>query len=342
MHQEVIKKQMVEGVDFGWELMDREKNPDEIIVSPSGLMLFMKSPKHYAWRYIKKKGYKQTQAQADGKAIHMAILEPERFERSYVHLDKKDYPNALAGMAEFRAHIEKLNEEKSLKIKKSGTLAELAELIKAVDPDVEFWDDIVKKVTEGKTLLDDADKEQIAGIKESLAENEDLSFLINHSKGRTEQKLWVRHKRTGVILHGVLDWFAENFGNRPVYADVKTTRCAEMDEFSRDIWNNKTFIQMAMYEYMLQEVFGVDPLAMFIAIEKTGPYCIEGYPADIGMMSVGRTMMEQKLDDLVKCYKENNWPGYNKGRLVQIGLPRWADAKLDQIAERELNEAQHG
>jgi hypothetical protein len=59
-------------------------------VSRSALMLFKKSPLHYADKYIHGNNKKDTKAISVGKAVHKYILEPNKFNDEYYVADKVD------------------------------------------------------------------------------------------------------------------------------------------------------------------------------------------------------------------------------------------------------------
>lgn len=59
-------------------------------VSRSGLMLFKRSPLHYADRYIKGNQKKDTKSIYLGRAVHKYILEPDKFSDEYFVSEKVD------------------------------------------------------------------------------------------------------------------------------------------------------------------------------------------------------------------------------------------------------------
>jgi PDDEXK-like domain of unknown function (DUF3799) len=59
-------------------------------ISRSGLMLFKRSPLHYADRYIKGNQKKDTKSIYLGKAVHKYVLEPDKFTDEYFLAEKVD------------------------------------------------------------------------------------------------------------------------------------------------------------------------------------------------------------------------------------------------------------
>lgn len=95
-----------------------------------------------------------------GKAYHARICEGREvfYERYAPYLVVDDYPHALDTMDDMRRKIDELNDglPKEEWIKKSGTKAEVAARILAVDPNAVIWDDVMSahaEANKGKKLL---------------------------------------------------------------------------------------------------------------------------------------------------------------------------------------------
>ncbi len=71
------------------KIMNKEKS-----LSFSALKAFLQSPQHY-YRYVMEK--ETTKAMEEGKMFHMAILEPERFEKEYWVLDDEEKIEEIGG-----------------------------------------------------------------------------------------------------------------------------------------------------------------------------------------------------------------------------------------------------
>lgn len=80
-----------------------------------------------------------TEPKERGKAFHCRLLEgAEVFAAKYaVAPDRVDYPEAIDGGADLKAHC------KELGLPVSGTIAELCQRISAHDPDIELWPNIM-------------------------------------------------------------------------------------------------------------------------------------------------------------------------------------------------------
>jgi len=86
----------------------------QLALSSSSLKLLLDSPKKYA--YVSQYGSPETQPLRDGRLIHMAILEPDKFqEQIYVDVASKNtktYKEALSKYGEVYTRVEKQNAEK--------------------------------------------------------------------------------------------------------------------------------------------------------------------------------------------------------------------------------------
>ena len=86
----------------------------QLALSSSSLKLLLDSPKKYA--YVSQYGSPETQPLRDGRLIHMAILEPDKFqEQIFVDVASKNtqkYKEALSKYGEVYTRVEKANAEK--------------------------------------------------------------------------------------------------------------------------------------------------------------------------------------------------------------------------------------
>ena len=134
-------------------------------LSPSALMTFRESPKHYYSRYIL--GQKHvTPAMKLGTAIHCALLEPEIFDKQYYFKPKlEDYPDALVTQNDLKAKC------KELGLPVTGTKPTLAKRLIEAGFDGILWDDMIAQQSEGREILSAGVEESIEGIKNSIAEH---------------------------------------------------------------------------------------------------------------------------------------------------------------------------
>jgi hypothetical protein len=86
----------------------------QLALSSSSLKLLLDSPKKYA--YVSQYGSGESQALRDGSLVHLAILEPEKFEKlifvDVASKNTKTYKEAVAKHGQVYTRVEKENAEK--------------------------------------------------------------------------------------------------------------------------------------------------------------------------------------------------------------------------------------
>jgi hypothetical protein len=105
--------------------------------------------------------------------------------------------------------------------------------------------------------------------------------------------------------------------------DLKTTVDARSESFSRSCWTYRYHVQAPYYSDGYEAVIGEKPQAfIFIAIEKTPPYCVMCYHANEAMVEQGRREYIQDLEVYRTCVENDVWPGYTQ-EIQSIMLPKW-------------------
>ena len=108
--------------------------------------------------------------------------------------------------------------------------------------------------------------------------------------------------------------------------DLKTTQDASPKGFQKSISGFGYHIQAAWYLRGLRNL-GVDAKEfIFIAIEKTAPFCIGVYKADEDMINAGMSEVEKSLELLRICQETKLYPDYTP-TIQDISLPPWMTNK---------------
>ena len=119
------------------------------------------------------------------------------------------------------------------------------------------------------------------------------------------------------------DWISKD-GTTVV--DLKTTQDASPKGFQKSISNFGYHIQCAWYLRGLRKL-GIEATEfIFIAIEKTAPYCIGVYRADEDMINIGMSQVEKALEVLRVCQETKLYPDYTP-TIQDISLPPWMTNK---------------
>lgn len=105
--------------------------------------------------------------------------------------------------------------------------------------------------------------------------------------------------------------------------DFKTTQNATPNLFASQAARLQYHVQAAHYLNGLNTLAPVPRKWLWIAQEKTRPYCSAVYRATPEVLSVGEALIDHYLEQLAECQQTNIWPGYPTG-MQDLRLPRWA------------------
>lgn len=308
-----------------------EEIPEELKsnfrISPTKLIEFSKSPRHYWFKHIKKKLEEPSKAMELGTAIHKAVLEPDEFHKCYVVKPKKEnYPNHLDTVDDIKTVLEKLG------LKKNGNKQDLINRLLEHNPEIQIFDCLLDEIIgTGKKVITEDEFETCSEIVNSIKQAPEIYNLIQGSE--KEKLCWWLHEETGVVITMRLDAY-KVMQNGIVAIDLKTTRDAKQSSFEKQIWNNGLFLQAAMYADGIEKITGVkcEHFGWLVA-ETSIPYNVEFYAADFGMLEAGRDMYRKLLKDFVECKKTDTWPSPSNGKITTVSLPTWAWNEL----ERQIN-----
>jgi len=114
-----------------------------------------------------------------------------------------------------------------------------------------------------------------------------------------------------------------DYANEVCLVDLKTTKDARPDSFSRDCWNYRYHVQAAYYSDAYKLLTGLDMRFVLLAVEKTPPYGVAVYMVNEDMISQGRREYQADLEVYARCAAADVWPGY-EDVVQEILLPRWA------------------
>jgi hypothetical protein len=135
--------------------------------------------------------------------------------------------------------------------------------------------------------------------------------LLSH--GKAEQSFWADDLATGLRVKARPDWY---FGGTIV--DLKTCTDASPNGFARACATFSYHVQAAHYlNVTFAERF------VFIAVEKTYPYCVGVYELDATAMAAGAEQCRIGLQTISNCRAINEWPGYTT-TCDTISMPYWA------------------
>ena len=127
------------------------------------------------------------------------------------------------------------------------------------------------------------------------------------------------------------DWISDD-GETVV--DVKTTTDASPRGFQKSISTWGYHLQLGWYIRGLRKLGLPVEQFIFIAIEKTAPFCVGVYRADRDMINFAMKELDQLMPEIQTAMVSNEFPDYTP-EITSIGLPPWMTDKKEQQPEHE-------
>jgi len=300
---------------------------EKIKTSVTGVMNYCKSPAHFKWFNVDKR-YKDTKAMIEGRLLHLAVFEPEKFSQTVV-VDGHTPENVqlLKTKDEIIAFISEREKIEGLQKMKKDELVELCRSFCTANKiqDVLLYEEFKEQMAE-KTVINQELMEKLELMRNRVLEHRFCQRYID--KGECEVLL--SGEIEGVQIRGRLDHMAYNKDlDQYIIMDLKKCRNSERFAWERTVFEEKYFIQAWLYTELIKQNFGKDSLYVYMPIEGTAPYICEAYAADDGQLDAGEQLARKKLQQLKISFKNNYWPGYTDGNLSNSSLPSYG---FDRVA----------
>ena len=191
------------------------------------------------------------------------------------------------------------------------------EILNARSKDGREWK--ARQEEAGKTVLNEDDKEQLEAMKNALFDCAPAKKLLS-AAGKAEQSYFWEDKETGIGCKCRPDYM---FDDGSTIVDLKTTTDASYRGFLRSISNFRYHVQAGWYINGLEQATYQRPERfIFIAVEKTAPYGVGVYQADLYMTVNGYEQARADLKKIDKWKREESYPNYCT-EIQQISLPSW-------------------
>lgn len=256
-------------------------------LSASDIKLIWRSPAHFREQKIQPS--EPTPAMELGRAVHMAVLEPDRFAGQYKAIDDTDILAKIGG-----ARPRATNRYKEW----------YAELL-LDNPD--------------KTFLELGDYNRALDMARTVRGHRVAGKLLSEP-GVAETTLQWKHRVTKTPMKCRPDWLTES----GKIVDLKTTEDARPTAFSRTIWTYLYHLQAAVYIEGVKETTDRDSPFIFIAVEKEPPYGLMVYELDQETVDLAMSEVDRCIRLYEECSVMGVWPAY-RAEVRQIQLPHWAD-----------------
>ena len=128
------------------------------------------------------------------------------------------------------------------------------------------------------------------------------------------------------------DWISSD---AHTVVDLKTTQDASPKGFQKSIGQFGYHIQASWYMRVLQNLDVPVKEFIFIAIEKTAPFCVGVYRASEEMIEEGNKKVDEAIDKILWCKENDTYPDYTPNEIETIDLPPWMTKKKDQTSSDE-------
>lgn len=178
----------------------------------------------------------------------------------------------------------------------------------------------------GKTVLTGEQGDTVRKVSDAFFAHPTAPSVVE--EGEPEVSLFWEDEETGLLLKARPDWLRED-GD---VMDLKTTKDARANEFSRTIYNFRYHVQAAMIADACNALDLDFQNFMPIALETEAPYCLTVFRLDSEAVELGRKAYRADLKRLVEYRDKQSWAGYDY-QVVSVGVPAWAARQEGGIYE---------
>ena len=184
------------------------------------------------------------------------------------------------------------------------------------------------KENEGKKILSYEWKENLEKMKQSILDSP-AEIIYNNDNYSELSFFWddlygIRGKCRPDCL-SLNDRFVR---------DLITAQDASPKGFQKSIGGFGYHIQAAWYLRGLRKLGVKVDEFLFVAIEKTAPFCVGVYRADKEMLEEGEKKVEEALNIIQQCNRNRYWADYTP-EILNISLPPWMVNKKKQPHQME-------
>lgn len=256
--------------------------------SASGAKVLLRSAAHYATNRMMPR--EPSAAMQLGTAVHMAILEPERFA-SKVWISERKTP-AVGADGKRKRETEAEREERA---KVEDTMRML-----------------------GNVILTREQFDIACAIADRANEHAVLPGLL-HGARREVSFLW-RDPRYGIRCKARADALRDD----GIFIDIKTTQDASDEAFGRACAAFDYHVQAAHYNGASEVCLNRSVSAfVFVAIETLPPYGIRIYTTPPNVMLRGAVLVDRAMQTYAESMQSRSWPGYAP-TIMPLAFPAWA------------------
>jgi len=128
------------------------------------------------------------------------------------------------------------------------------------------------------------------------------------------------------------DWLSDDGS---IVVDIKTTTDASPRGFQKSISTWGYHLQLGWYLRGLRKLGLPAEQFIFIAIEKTPPFCVGVYRADQDMINYAMKELDQLMPEIQTAMVSKEFPDYTP-EIMSLGLPPWMTEKKQQPQHEDI------
>ena len=128
------------------------------------------------------------------------------------------------------------------------------------------------------------------------------------------------------------DWISDD---GILIVDIKTTTDASPRGFQKSISTWGYHLQLGWYLRGLRKLGVPAEQFIFIAIEKTPPFCVGVYSADQDMINFAMKELDQLMPEIQTAMVSKKFPDYTP-EIMSLGLPPWMTEKKQQLQHEDI------
>ena len=175
-------------------------------------------------------------------------------------------------------------------------------------------------VSSKRLLLTSGDFDEALEVRDSVHADSWINRMIVSTHSMVEYSGYWIDPETGVLCRCRPDLYRPDLG---IMFDLKTTRSAAEEAFTRDVGNYGYHAQEAFYGDGFRALGARVDAFVFIALEKDTPYCRAVYDIEPAFVEEGRQIMRRALKTYNQCQTYNIWPGY-PAEVMTLSPKKWA------------------
>jgi len=128
------------------------------------------------------------------------------------------------------------------------------------------------------------------------------------------------------------DWLSDDSS---IVVDIKTTTDASPRGFQKSISTWGYHLQLGWYLRGLRKLGLLAEQFIFIAIEKTPPFCVGVYRADQDMINFAMKELDQLMPEIQTAMVCKEFPDYTP-EIMSLGLPPWMIEKKQELQHEDI------